>query len=113
MPVSLPDMNGISVTDFRAPHLSSSYDLLFNVTPGDGGLAVNLEYDPDIFDAATATRWLEGYRALLEGVAGDSDASIADLPVMPASGLPGGKRTRVRDQPIGRAPRSPRPAPGV
>jgi acyl-CoA synthetase (AMP-forming)/AMP-acid ligase II len=113
MPVSLPVMSGITVSDFRAPHLSSSYDLLFNVTPRDGGLEISLDYDSDLFNAAMATEWLAGYRALVEGVANDPDGSTANLPVTRASGAPADKAAGLREEPIERAPRLPRPAPGT
>ncbi len=85
MPVSLPLMAGIEVSDFRAPHLRTTVDLHLNATPRDGELLLQLDYDPDLFRPATAERWLDGYRAMLESVAARPDAGIADLAVMPES----------------------------
>ncbi len=84
MPVSLPGMGGLHVSDFRAPHLDTTYDLHLNVTPEAGRIALELEYNPDLFHDVTAGRWLEGYRAVLEAVVADPDASTVLLPVMPA-----------------------------
>ena len=85
MPVSLPAMGTLTVSDFRAPHLGASYDLHLNVTPEAGVMALELEYNPELFHEETAARWLEGYRALLEAAAEDPGANPALLPVMPAS----------------------------
>jgi amino acid adenylation domain-containing protein len=90
MPVCLPVMDGLGVSNFRAPHLSARFDFHLNLTPSAGALQLELEYDADLFEAATATRWLAGYRALLEAVAADPETSTADLPIMPA-----GERQRV------------------
>ncbi len=85
MPVRLPRMTGIEVSDFRAPHLRTTIDLHLSVTPLDGELRLQLDYDPDLYRPGTALRWLEGYQALLESAGRQPDASIAELDVMPAS----------------------------
>ena len=84
MPTGLPAMDGIAVSNLRTPHLATAVDLRLNVTPGDGRLDLELDYDAELFHAGTATRWLEGYRTLLEAIAESPDLSVADLPVMPA-----------------------------
>jgi len=90
MPACLPVMEGLVVSNFRAPHLSARFDFHLNLTPSAGELQLELEYDADLFEAATAARWLDGYRALLEAAAADPETSTADLPIMPA-----GERQRV------------------
>ena len=85
MPVRLPVMDGLVVSDFRAPHLNARFDFHLSLTPSAGELLLELEYDADRFEAATAARWQDGYRALLEAVADDPETSTADLPIMPAS----------------------------
>jgi len=84
MPVSLPVMDGLIVSDFRAPHLDVPYDLHLSVTPEAGVLTLELEFNPDLFHEETAARWLEGYRVLLEAAVEDPDADTTLLPVMPA-----------------------------
>jgi amino acid adenylation domain-containing protein len=85
IPAGLPAMDGIAVSNLRTPHLATAVDLHLNVTPGAGRLDLELDYDAELFHAATATRWLDGYRTLLEAIAGRPDLSVGDLPVMPAS----------------------------
>jgi amino acid adenylation domain-containing protein len=85
MPLELPAPPGLEVSDLRSSHLSTPFDLHLNVTPVEGTLRLELEYDPDRFDPDTTRRWCAGYQALLEGVVADPDASVAVLPVMPAT----------------------------
>jgi amino acid adenylation domain-containing protein len=48
----------------------------------DGRLRMTLEYDSDLFDAASLERMGGHFRALLEGAAADPWARIADLPLL-------------------------------
>ncbi|HVR95755.1 MAG TPA: amino acid adenylation domain-containing protein, partial [Thermoanaerobaculia bacterium] len=48
----------------------------------DGGLAATLEFNVDLYDAATAERLLAGFGTLLEGLAGDPNRQIGDLPLL-------------------------------
>ena len=84
LPVALPAMDGLSVSNFRAPHLSSTYDLHLNLTPAAGCIELELEYDPAVFHGGTAARWLAGYVAALEAVAADPQVTTTGMPVMPA-----------------------------
>jgi len=85
MPTSLPAMDGIAVSNLRTPHIATAVDLHLSVTPKDGRLDLDLDYDADLFLATTAARWLAGYQTLLEAIAKNPDLSVADLPVMPAA----------------------------
>ncbi|MEO8453097.1 MAG: amino acid adenylation domain-containing protein, partial [Gemmatimonadota bacterium] len=92
MPFELPRLHGLEVS-FSAPPLGSTEDLQLNVTVTPSGLRCELDYDPDLFDAATAVRWLDGYRAVLDGIAADVETPIGKLAVMP-----GAERRRVIDE---------------
>jgi len=53
---------------------------------GDGdGLAGGLEYNADLFDAATARRMAEHLAILLAGAVADPDRELADLPLLAAA----------------------------
>ncbi|HEU5218015.1 MAG TPA: amino acid adenylation domain-containing protein, partial [Gemmatimonadales bacterium] len=83
MPASLPVMHGLAVSDFRAPHLDTMFDLHLGVTPEAGRIVLELDYNPELIEQGTAVRWLAGYRVILEAVATDPDTSVAMLPIMP------------------------------
>ncbi|MEU5633346.1 non-ribosomal peptide synthase/polyketide synthase [Streptomyces rishiriensis] len=59
----------------------TSYPLSVIVAPGDT-LAVSLDYDPAVFDAATVTGLGESLRTLLTQMAADPDRRLADLALL-------------------------------
>ncbi|MBJ6641535.1 amino acid adenylation domain-containing protein [Streptomyces sp. DHE7-1] len=64
----------------------TNYPLSVIVAPGDT-LAVNLDYDPDAFDATTVEALGESLRTLLTAMAGAPDRRLAELPLLdPAEG---------------------------
>ncbi|OIK28411.1 non-ribosomal peptide synthetase [Streptomyces malaysiense] len=63
----------------------TSYPLSVVVAPGDT-LAVNLDYDPDAFDAATVRALGESLRTLLTGMADDPGRTLAELPLVEPAG---------------------------
>ncbi|WP_079165662.1 non-ribosomal peptide synthetase [Streptomyces sp. NRRL S-31] len=64
----------------------TNYALGVVVAPGDT-LAVNLDYDPDAFDATTVRALGESLRTLLTGMADAPESRLADLPLLdPAEG---------------------------
>ena len=60
----------------------SQVDLNLEITESPSGLICRLIYDADLFDAATAERFLGHYRTLLEGAITTPDAPISRLPLM-------------------------------
>ncbi|MEU0005142.1 non-ribosomal peptide synthase/polyketide synthase [Streptomyces sp. NPDC006314] len=58
----------------------TNYPLSVVVAPGDA-LAVNLDYDPAVFDAATVEGLGQSLRTLLTEMATDPDRALADLPL--------------------------------
>ncbi|MGY9063719.1 non-ribosomal peptide synthase/polyketide synthase [Streptomyces sp. CAS3] len=63
----------------------TNYALSVVVAPGDT-LAVNLDYDPDAFDATTVRALGESLRTLLTGMADDPRRTLAELPLLDAAG---------------------------
>ena len=65
-----------------AEHVTAKFDL--SLTVGDDGdaLEVALEYADALFDAATARRYLDYWRALLAGMAADGAGPVAALPLL-------------------------------
>ncbi len=60
---------------------TAKFDLYLSVVREPQGFAATLEYDADLFDAATADRLLGQWRTLLEEIAADPEARLRDLPL--------------------------------
>ncbi|HYO11935.1 MAG TPA: condensation domain-containing protein, partial [Thermoanaerobaculia bacterium] len=60
----------------------AKFDLTFSLTETAGGLELSLEYDRDLFDAATVRRMSEHLRTLLEGLTGNPDLRLSELPLL-------------------------------
>jgi len=73
---------GLSLSCREFELKSSKVDLTLMVrTTGDGPNLV-LEYNTDLFDAATAERWLSGFARLLDRALADPGARISELPML-------------------------------
>ncbi len=79
----------------RLPHLTAElvevetgvakFDLTLTLATGPAGLAGNLEYDTDLFDGATATRWLGQFRTLLAAAVAHPERALSELPLLGAA----------------------------
>jgi thioesterase domain-containing protein len=72
----------LSVEAWNIGNGTSKLDLtlfLWDAPEGIGGL---LEFDAELFDAATAAQWLRHFQVLLDGIGRDPDRRIAILPLM-------------------------------
>ena len=63
----------------------TQFDLTLMVTELSGGLSASLQYDTDIFDAATITRMAEHYQQLLEGIVAAPEERVCSLPMVTAT----------------------------
>ncbi|MCC7358230.1 MAG: amino acid adenylation domain-containing protein [Anaerolineales bacterium] len=63
----------------------AQFDLTLMMAEVDGGLAASLNYNTDLFEAATADRLLAHLGALLAGLAADPTRPIAALPLLTAA----------------------------
>jgi amino acid adenylation domain-containing protein len=80
------NLEGLSASPFFAPGQTSKFDLTLMAVEKKGvGLAVSLEYDTDLFNAATAERMLGNFQTLLEAIAQDPSRSISELPLLTES----------------------------
>ena len=60
----------------------SPFDLSFDVTERADGLVCILEYNTDLFDAATVSRMLNHFAVLLDAAVTDPSASLSGLPLL-------------------------------
>ncbi len=79
--LSLP---GLALRPLPAAGGHAKFDLTLFVTETDAGLEGLFEYNTDLFDGATIERLATGWLALLEAAVAEPDASLAELPAMPA-----------------------------
>ncbi|HEY0016583.1 MAG TPA: condensation domain-containing protein, partial [Longimicrobium sp.] len=75
---------GLACEPVEADPGTSIFDLGLYAWDRPQGLRAMLEYNADLFDAATAARFADRFRTLLEGIAADPDAPLSRLPVMTA-----------------------------
>ncbi|HSF40046.1 MAG TPA: amino acid adenylation domain-containing protein [Thermoanaerobaculia bacterium] len=80
-PVEALALPGLALAPFSAPTGTAKFDLTLALAESGGRLVGSLEYNRDLFDAATADRLL-GYLATL--LAGDQAARLSELPLLSA-----------------------------
>ncbi|HLN03124.1 MAG TPA: amino acid adenylation domain-containing protein [Bryobacteraceae bacterium] len=59
-----------------------NFDLFLNIVETDDGLVMDCDYNTDLFDQATVSRWLGHYETLLAGVAEDMNRPARRLPLL-------------------------------
>ncbi|HEU4559961.1 MAG TPA: amino acid adenylation domain-containing protein, partial [Longimicrobium sp.] len=79
-----PALPGLRSEQVEADTGTSIFDLGLYTWDLPEGLGVRLEYNADLFDQATAARFVNRLRTLLEGIAADPDAPLSRLPLMTA-----------------------------
>ncbi|HSX62437.1 MAG TPA: amino acid adenylation domain-containing protein, partial [Tahibacter sp.] len=78
-PAELPPLPGIDASLVAAPRRHAKFDLSLSLEQTEAGLAGELDYATDLFDAATIRAWLGDYGTLLDDIAARPDAAVADL----------------------------------
>jgi len=63
----------------------TQFDLTLTVAEPDEGLSASLQYNTDIFDAATIARMASNFQRLLEGIVSAPQQRICSLPVLTAA----------------------------
>jgi amino acid adenylation domain-containing protein len=58
------------------------FDLTMSLTQSASGLTGWIEFKPDLLDATTVTRWVDGLVRLLAGAATDPDRRLSELPLL-------------------------------
>ncbi|MBM7171736.1 non-ribosomal peptide synthase/polyketide synthase [Streptomyces sp. G44] len=82
---ALPPAGGLRVTGHPLPRPAARFDLVLEFTPdADGGCVLTVEYNKDLFDAATVTRMTGHLHRLLEGMADGPGRRLAELPMLGA-----------------------------
>src|SRR6266850_2181856 len=61
---------------------SSKFDLTLNLHPDAGGIAGWIDYDTDLFNAATVTRLIGCFTTLLRAATADPGRCVSALPLL-------------------------------
>ncbi|WP_214317640.1 non-ribosomal peptide synthetase [Nonomuraea sediminis] len=77
VPLTATQDAGLSVEMLRVDPGTAKFDLFLMLLPVGDGIEVTLEYNTDLFDAATIDALLRHYTALLESAADDPDRPLA------------------------------------
>ncbi len=82
-PALAAELPGLSLRRMGAESATVKYDLTFVMgEAGGGGLGVSIEYNSDLFEAATVDRMMGHLATLLAGVAADARRPVRDLPML-------------------------------
>ena len=76
------DFAGLEATFAVVPRRYENFDLFVNAVEVEGTIALECQYNTDLFDSESVRRWLVGYETLLRGVASDSSTPVCQLPVL-------------------------------
>jgi amino acid adenylation domain-containing protein/FkbM family methyltransferase len=86
------DRGGVRLRTVEVPVETTKFDLSLGLLEGlaGGDVLGNLEYSPDLFDAATVSRMIGHLQTLIAAAAADTAQRLADLPL-----LTGGERDEI------------------
>ncbi len=73
---------GVEVEGLGVASQTAKFDLSLSLSETEAGLSGSLEYDADLFEAATIERMLEHFCVLLGGIADAPDTSLSRLPLL-------------------------------
>ncbi len=79
---SFPDIEAEQGSVARA---CENFELFVNIVPVAAGMKIELQYNTDLFDAATVTRWLQVYECLLRSATRDPSCSVGKLELLTAT----------------------------
>jgi hypothetical protein len=97
VPVETANLQGLEVSPVQLATESAQFDLTFEVHERAECLEVLAEFSTDLFDESRITRMLGHYQVLLEGIVGNPDRRLAELPV-----LTGAERNQILLTPNGK-----------
>jgi acyl transferase domain-containing protein/acyl-CoA synthetase (AMP-forming)/AMP-acid ligase II/acyl carrier protein len=76
------DLGGLPLEPLTLEQQAAQFDLTMMAAEADGRLTVSLEYNIDLFGAATIDRLLANFQTLLEGIVAQPDCPIGVLPLL-------------------------------
>ncbi|MGP3698990.1 amino acid adenylation domain-containing protein [Rhodobacter sp. NSM] len=79
---------GLAISSHPNPKAAVNFDLFFNMIESREGLRLDVDYNSDVYDAATVRRWIGHFALVLRGLAEDADRPLADLSLVEDGALP-------------------------
>ncbi len=76
------ELSDLMLESIALPQRVSQFDLTLMMAEADGGLAASLEYNTDLFDAATIERMIGHFKTLLQSVAASPEQRLSELPLL-------------------------------
>jgi amino acid adenylation domain-containing protein len=64
------------------PKTAINFDLFVNIVESDQGLMIDCDYNSDLFDRETISRWLNHFEILLKGLAANPNQEVDRLPLL-------------------------------
>jgi amino acid adenylation domain-containing protein/non-ribosomal peptide synthase protein (TIGR01720 family) len=84
-PAQALDISGLAISELAIDNATSKFEMTLYMVQGEEGISGYLEYNTDLFDAATVRRFLDHFRALAEGVAADPRPPLSEFPWLSAA----------------------------
>jgi aspartate racemase len=84
-PTSALELPGLTVNSLNIDSGTAKFDLTVFIMETAQGLRASLEYNTDLFNAATITRMLGNFQTLLEGIVANPQQRLSDLPLLTAA----------------------------
>ncbi|HEU4324676.1 MAG TPA: condensation domain-containing protein, partial [Roseiflexaceae bacterium] len=81
-PMPAIKLQGLTLQILPVATATTKFDLEISLIEAGGGLSAQLDYNTDLFDAATIARFAEHFLALLDGAVADPALPIARLPLL-------------------------------
>jgi amino acid adenylation domain-containing protein len=81
-PMPSLELPGLTLNPWGTDTGTSQFDLILSVTETDQGMIETVEYNTDLFDAATIAHMMTQYQVLLNSIATNPDLRIADIPLL-------------------------------
>ncbi|HEX6289380.1 MAG TPA: amino acid adenylation domain-containing protein [Herpetosiphonaceae bacterium] len=81
-PIDALELPGLTLSPVPFTSSSAKFDLTILLTESESELIADIEYNTDLFDAATIVRMAAHFQSLLRAIVADPDARIAHLPLL-------------------------------
>jgi amino acid adenylation domain-containing protein len=78
------ELPGLTLSAFETKSRTAKFDLMLTLAEGPDGLAGELEYDTDLFDATTIRRMLGHFQTLLHSIVAHPDQRLTEYSLMAA-----------------------------
>jgi amino acid adenylation domain-containing protein len=84
-PRSALELSGLTLNPLEVDSGAAKFDLTLSMVEETEGLHGELEYDTDLFDAATIERMAGHFHTVLEGIVADPEQRLSELPLLTAA----------------------------